>query len=179
MPEEKEKPQETAENEPEKKAKEGASSGKPLKILIIAGVLIVQIAGSYFLQKTFFFQPSAHAGLVKEKKEKVVEEEADERPTSVIMLDELVVNPAGTVGRRYLAVTLGIQTPTENAEEEIGSKSALLRDGLIMLLSSKELDDLADVQYRDTLKMEIQEVLAEQLKDIEISNIVFSGYVIQ
>lgn len=155
---------------------------KPLpKPLIIAGVLIVQIIGAYFLQKTLLFKDVTAAAHHEEKKEehkkgKPGEEEAT---SSVVMLDEIVVNPAHSGGRRYLAVTLGFQTSVPEAEKLFEKNKPIIRDALISLLSSKELEKLADISYRDSLKFEIKEGVNRQLRDSVVSQVVFSSYVLQ
>lgn len=162
---------------PEENGGEPKKSGSITKIGMIAAVLLVQIVASYFLQKTFFFQP-ATAGSVRteaKKPEKPIESEE----MKVVMLDEIVVNPAETGGRRYLVVTLGLQTAAPEAEKIIEKYKPLIRDAMISLLSSKHLDELSRISYRDTLRTEIKDAANRQLRGLSIENIVFSSYVLQ
>jgi flagellar FliL protein len=159
---------------------EPKSKGGIPKIAIIAGVLLVQIVAAYFLQKTFLFN-HVPGGKVVEAAPKKAAKKAEGGEGKVVMLDEIVVNPAETGGRRYLAVTLGLQLAGggEESEKLVEKNKPLIRDALISLLSSKHLDQLASIAYRDTLKLEIKEAVSKQLKDTEIENVVFSGYVLQ
>lgn len=167
-----------------------------MKILIIAGVLLAQTAGAYFLQKTFLFPSStvSHATGAESENSEVSESGGQEDEESkegeghgggvatavqVVMLDEIIVNPAGTGGRRFLSTVIGVQSSSAKAEESIGGRMALVRDAAITLLSSKSLDQLASIQYRDSLKVELKDAVIAQLPGIKVDNIVFSTYVLQ
>jgi flagellar protein FliL len=90
-----------------------------------------------------------------------------------------VVNPAETGGRRYLVVSLGLQTEAPEAEKTIEKFKPLIRDALITLLSAKHLDELSRISFRDTLRTEIKEAANRQLHGVTIDNVVFSSYVLQ
>jgi flagellar FliL protein len=189
MADEKEKPRmrdsEAAEQQPvEETPAKKRSFIPPMKYLIIAGVVIVQIAASYFLQKALFFSDVAEAGLVTSQEAVEGHAEGDEQSGEqleepvIVMLEEVIVNPAGTEGRRYLATRLGLQTRSMTGEEEISSRAILIRDAVISLLSSKSMTQLSDLAYRDTLRAELRDVVNLQLKDTHVDNVVFSDYVL-
>jgi flagellar protein FliL len=163
---------------PEAPAVEAKKGGGIPKIAIIAGVLLIQIVAAYFIQKTFIFNhvPGTKDVVAAPKKPA---KHAKEEEAKIILLDEIVVNPAETGGRRYLAVTLGLQLAGAEAEKALEKNKPLVRDALISLLSSKHLEQLASISYRDTLKTEIKEAIQKQMHDTEIENVVFSGYVLQ
>jgi flagellar FliL protein len=167
--------------EPEATPAEPKKRKPPPKMVIIAAVVVGQIIGAYFLQKALFFH-DASAAAPKEKTEAPKEKKHGEKESvepTVVMLDEIVVNPAHTGGRRYLAVTVGFQTSAPEADKRFEKNKPLIRDGLISLLSSKELDKLADIGYRDSLKAEIRDNVNRQMRDSLVSQVVFSTYVLQ
>jgi len=148
------------------------------KWAILAAVLLVQIAGSYYVQKTLIFsRPADAAEVKKEEPMKTPAEESGE--ATVVMLDEFVVNPAETAGRRYLAVKIGLETSVKEPAKLFESKTPLIRDAVISLLSSKPFEQLANVQYRDTLKDEVKNVVNEQFTEHPVSRVLFTGYVLQ
>jgi flagellar FliL protein len=175
----------TPEPAPETPAPDGEQKpGKPLmKYIIIAAVVLVQIAAAYFLQKAIFFAGPATAETVAaEHREEGEDAEADEHGEGgphIVMLEEIVVNPAGTSGRRYLAITMGIQTSVPEAEKKVEEAKPMIRDALITLLSAKPLEQLANTGYRDSLKSEVKTTLNIVAKNLKVQNIVFSGYVLQ
>jgi len=161
---------------PEEGGGEPKKSGSIVKIGIIAAVLLVQIVASYFLQKTFLFQNAA-AGSAKAEVKKEKAKESGE--IKVVMLDEIVVNPAETGGRRYLVATLGLQVSAPEADKTIEKYKPLIRDALISLLSSKHMDELSRISYRDTLREQIKDAANRQLRGVSVENVVFSSYVLQ
>lgn len=166
---------------PEVPAEEAASVKRPLpliKIGIIAGVLVAQGAAAYFLQTALLFsdRPAVEHAPVEEK---VVEKAVPEQEMEVVMLEEIVVNPAQTSGRRYLAITLGLQIAAPEAEKLVDKKKPLIRDALISLLSSKPLDRLADIQYRDSLKHDIRDTVNKYFPETPVANVIFTNYVLQ
>lgn len=151
---------------------------KPMmKYAIFGAILIAQVVLAYFLQKTFLFPGSATANTAEVKAEES-EEAEDGAETEIVMLDEIVVNPAETAGRRYLAVTVGLQMKGEEAEKAVEKSAPLIRDALITLLSAKHLDELSRASYRDTLRAEIKAAANSHLKN-RVETVVFSGYVLQ
>ncbi len=153
------------------------------KFAIVAAVILAQVVGSYFLQKTLLFSggPLAAETTVASAKSEAKAEEAEESDDSeVMMLDEIVINPAETGGRRYLSVTMGLQMPAGEESKAIMDKNAaVIRDTLITLLSAKHLDELADPGRRDSLKLEIKEAVNKRLHGAPVRSVVFSGYVLQ
>ncbi|RPH92612.1 hypothetical protein EHM69_12415, partial [candidate division KSB1 bacterium] len=143
----------------------------PPKIVIIAGVIVLQIVAAYFIQKTFIFKDATatvaetHDAKEEKKSHKKASKHGEDDGMKVVMLDEIVVNPAQTAGRRYLAVTMGLQTEVPEADKTIEKAQPIIRDAVISLLSSKLMDQLADIQYRDSLKLEIRNVINKQLHD--------------
>lgn len=181
-------------SEPEAKKK------SPLmKILVIVGILIAQTAAAYFIQKTIFFpSPSApsevHADADAEADAEAGDEgeEAEEEGghgekegkgkgngSSVALLDEIIVNPAGTGGRRFLSTVVGLSLKKPTTEESIVDKMPLIRDAAISLLSSKSLDQLASLSYRDTLRQELQASVNIIMEKEAVKGVVFSTYVLQ
>ncbi len=193
----KEKPEkqpEAAPAEPKKKL--------PLKkILIIAGILVAQTAAAYFIQKTIFFptpvNPNAEAEHVSgdggehgEEAEADAESEGEESEggehgggkgaeSNVAMLDEIIVNPAGTGGRRFLSTIVGFSLKNPKSAASLEAQMPMVRDAAITLLSSKSLDQLASIAYRDTLRAELVATVNGLVKEKPVTGVVFSTYVLQ
>lgn len=158
-----------------------------MKMLILAGVLLAQTAAAYFIQKTLFFpsptteeviqvEAAGHEGVAEEGGHGKAEEGA---AGNVALLDEIIVNPAGTGGRRFLSTIVGLTLKDAKAAEEITTKMPIVRDAAISVLASKSLDQLASLSYRDTLRQELQVVLNEVLDKDPVDKVVFSTYVLQ
>lgn len=185
----KEKPEEEDASEPTKKG------GLP-QLVVLAGIIVVLVAASYFLQRTFLFQSSSSAQAHGVTDENAHGEEGDAdaeeaHAGEMVMLNEIIVNPAGTGGRRFLAVTLGFEAvAAETHEGEKGGHGGeegswidahrpLIQDALIGLLSSKSISDLASISYRDTLREEVRARIEEEIEPNKVTRVFFTGYVLQ
>jgi flagellar protein FliL len=158
------------------------SKGSFVKLGIIAGLILVQVVGSYFLQKAVFFSGDVVAKeevKAESKKKSEKKDKEKEAELNVIELEEIVVNPADTGGRRYLAITLGLGTRVAEAEKTIEKRKPLIKDALISVLSSKHLDQLSNITYRDSLKSELKDAVNKQFSEKMVESIVFSSYVLQ
>lgn len=177
-----EKKQAPGSDEPEVAPTEAKPKKPMMKYIIIGATVLIQITAAYYLQKTFLFAGPAVEVTAEDEhaeEEEEVEGAHGEGGPSIVTLEEIVVNPAGTGGRRYLAVTIALKSGATEVEKKIEESKPLIRDALITLLSSKALDQLADISYRDSLKSEVKAVLNGVDKKLKIETVVFSGYVLQ
>ncbi len=100
-------------------------------------------------------------------------------PEFLFVVKDLVVNPAGTGGLRYLLTSVGIEVTNEKAFAEIQSKEVIVNDILINVLSSKTLEELSDVTRRKELRREIAKRVDEILTNGKVQNVYFSKFIIQ
>jgi len=185
----KEKP----EKQPEAAPAEPKKSLPLKKILIIAGILVAQTAAAYFIQKTIFFSDPVIPGHTAEMDsteavhgEEAAEEEGGEEgaegkaaESNIALLDEIIVNPAGTSGRRFLSTIVGFSLKNPKHTEAITAQMPIIRDAAITLLASKSLDQLASIAYRDTLRSELVATVNGLVKDQPVTGVVFSTYILQ
>ena len=94
-------------------------------------------------------------------------------------LDNLIVNPAGTDGQRYLMVKLGLESNEPKALEEVTSKKVVVRDRVLKILSSQTVEQLSSIQARDTLKEDLLRSVNEILQKGKITRLYFTQYVLQ
>lgn len=164
-----------------------------MKILIIAGILIAQTAAAYFIQKTVFF-PSSPSSAEHSEDSEEHSEEAEEHASEesgghggaakalgspVALLDEIIVNPAGTGGRRFLSTIVGLTLKDAGMDPTVQAQMPIIRDATITLLSSKTLDQLASIAYRDSIRLELVQTVNGLMKEQPVTGIVFSTYVLQ
>jgi flagellar FliL protein len=111
---------------------------------------------------------------------KITESEyAISHPEFLFVVKDLIVNPAGTGGLRYLLTSVGIEVTNEKAFAEIQSKEVIVNDILINVLSSKTLEELSDVTKRKDLRREIAKKIDEILTQGRVQNVYFSKFIIQ
>jgi flagellar FliL protein len=94
-------------------------------------------------------------------------------------ITDLVVNPAGTDGTRYLCTTVALETIDPKVSEEIKSREAQIRDVLIEILGRRTTSELADLGTRDALREEIRASVNGLLGDDAVVGVYFSNFVLQ
>ncbi len=150
------------------------------KILMIGGpVLLMQIAIVYFLVAKFI-GPKVTSG--SEAKSAVPTEQksaGEDETTQIVVIKDIIVNPAGTNGTRFLVTTVGLEVPTLEAKNELEQKEVQTRDVLITILAGKRLDDLATPENKDSLRAEIQQRIDRILKSAKLKNVYISKFIIQ
>ena len=97
----------------------------------------------------------------------------------IYSIDDIIVNPADTDGKRLLLTSVGFDLPNLEMENELKTREAIVKDAVISTLSSKDIVQLDNTAYRDTLKMEITGRLKKSIPDVTINNVYFSKYILQ
>ena len=147
-------------------------SGLP-KIIILLVVLAALGGGGYYAYITYF-QNQAPAAV--EGAGETVEE-----PTLGIMfpLDPFVVNLAGSQGKRFLKVTVSLELSAPEVHAEIKENLQKITDSILVLLSSKNFEDVYSVQGKFKLKDEITTRVNRFLVLGHIREAYFTEFIIQ
>jgi flagellar FliL protein len=182
-------PAETPMEAPEKKK-------KPLPKLIIIIPLVIVVLGLqvllarfmvsriFFPQMTKVVPTEVRTANVPEKtspktestaETSVTEEEAGE----LYKFEDIIINPAGTMGRKILSVSLSVELSNRKSLEEIKKKEPIVRDALITLLASKSFEYVADILNRETLRQELAEAANKHLKSGKVTKVYFTGFILQ
>ena len=179
--------------EPNPKEEESApvptpAKALPLKKIIMIGVpvFLVQVVVLFFVATKFVgggsasSHPSQPAAEQAADGEKGGEKEGAEGAAShMFIVKDLIVNPAGTNGTRFLLLTVGFETSTVEGEKELERKEIQVRDALNSVLTSRTLDELASVAQREQLRGDILAKASELVKTGSVTNVYFSKFIIQ
>ena len=156
-------------------------AGKSKKLLVIVAVVVAQLVAAYFLVGIFLKHggsdtPAAAAGAnVNEKKAS----SGDANFDNVFIVKDLIVNPAGTNGLRFLLTTIGMEVSSAQTEKECEKRNVQIHDAIINILTSKTLPQLDEVDSRDSLKTEIKDALNRDLTTGSVLHVYFSKFIIQ
>ncbi len=142
-----------------------------MKILILVVLLGVLGGGGFFAYTKFF---ASKDGEEAKKKEKVV----IEKPV-IKTLDTFLVNLADPGGERYLKVTMELRLSNEETSAEFDTRNAEFRDAILMLLSSKEYDDISTLSGKLALKRAIINSLNRLLHQGKVLDIYFTEFLVQ
>ena len=177
----------------EGEAKSSPRAWSKKKIPLIGGVLLVQLVVAYFLVAKFFLPPMSpppeSPGNNPPVEREAIEDREQTPPEGPVkpgegaihILEDVIVNPAGTGGNRYLVTSIAFEVDPKNKKlaKEIETKEPLLRDRIITLLSSKGIPELIDVSRRDSLRQEVLQVVNQELEEGKVFWVYFTKYVLQ
>ena len=79
-------------------------------------------------------------------------DEAKKEPPRIFRLDNVIVNPAGTLGQRFLIVSVAVEVNTPGAEENLKRADVAFRDAVTGLLERMTLNQLTQLNARDTVR---------------------------
>lgn len=156
----------------------------PLKWIILLVILLLVGGGGYFAYTKFMAAPAEDAASADEEpiEEAEVTEDGAPKPkgpTQIITLPTFLVNLADPLGRRYLKLTVDVEVDGEKAAEKLNTNMAKVKDALILLLSSKSYADLASLENKKLLKLEIVNELNMKLGGADVLHVYFTDMVIQ
>jgi len=151
----------------EKKSKKGL-----LKFILIPVVLAAQAVGAYYVVFNVLLEHPSQA--IQPQKSKPNLEVGQ-----FFEINDIVVNPLGSAGRRYLVVEMGLETTTPEVIQEAESKEIWIRDAIITLLTNKTAEELLDLSIRKDLKKEILTALNRKLSKGKFERLYFKRYIIQ
>ncbi len=97
----------------------------------------------------------------------------------LVVLENLVVNPAGSEGTRYLLVSVAVEPVDPSSGPELDALDVAFRHGLLSFLGSKTVQELTDISQREALVEELKSVLEGVAGEGVISRVYLPQYVIQ
>lgn len=84
-------------------------------------------------------------------------------------LNNVIVNPAGSQGSRFIVVTVSFEVPTEDVQLSLANAETKLRDGVSGVLERKSVDQLLAPGARDAIRAEFAEVAKPFLKGAKVT----------
>jgi flagellar FliL protein len=172
----------------------GAKKGGNKLILfggIGAGVIVLGVVLTLFVLKPMMSGDSAEEPAAEEQKQ----EQAAEKPAEpkkpkkaashgaaksvVYSVKDIIVNPAGTGGTRFLSVSFGFQLASAQTAAQFEERDMLVRDALITILASKTVAQLTDARQKEIVRLQIKKRLEQLLDTDEIEGVYYTDFVLQ
>ncbi len=97
----------------------------------------------------------------------------------IYLIEDLVVNPAGSGGMRYLCASVGLESRHPAVIQELTVRDTQIKDCLILIFSSKTIEELADIGARETIRQEIKTRIEEILPEHGLDAVYFVNFVLQ
>ena len=180
----KEKDKENVEEQAAAKAEPGPKSEKKpnkfIKLAVMIGVFQIVMAAGAFAVVKMVIVPRALASAQRSSKKAGPSNAEKKELGEIYLIDNIIVNPAGTNGTRYLSTSIGLDVEkSEKAAEHIKSLTPAIRDILIAILSSKTLDELSSSEGKEVMRKQILDRIKQALAPEIVTKIYFVDYVLQ
>lgn len=153
-----------------KKSRRGLFIVLPLLIVLLAGAG----GGAYWFLFRGAEAEAAEAGAEAEP-------EAEALPTGPVAFEPFVVNLADPGVSRFLRVSLTLVADEEHAKELEHDEVALMRvrSAILELLAQKQSSELVTPDGKAELKKSIAEAATHAAHDLEVSDVLFTEFIVQ
>ncbi len=158
---------------------EGKSSKSSMKFIIIGIVVVILAAGGYIGWTKFIKQPAEAKETVGKTASVQQSEQSGDSIGQVFDLETFLVNLADRGGKRYLKTKISLELSSELAVEEATARMPQLRDGILLLLSSKSMEEIQGIEGKIALRSELVMRVNQILKQGKVRNLYFTEFVIQ
>lgn len=170
--------EEKEEQEEEGKKKKGGSLVLILIIVLLFMVLAIGGVIAYIMLSGG--EESASSGEVHQEKSVKRSQHADDLTVGPMYpLDKFTVNLMSESGRRYLVATVNLELDSDKLTSELDAKTALIRDIVITILSSKTVEEITTAKGKEKLKEEMVGAMNRRLEDGYVKRIYFTQFMIQ
>jgi flagellar protein FliL len=192
MPEEKEAAQET---EKQTASEQNAAGGDSMthtiiKVSVVVAVVVIAVLAGFMvtakvLKPMMAHDPNAVAeevATVSEEDHGGGEEQGEEgKPgeESMYEISQIIVNPASTVGSRFLSCSVAFELSKPSDMQIFESREIKLRDAMIALLSARTVDELADAHSRESLRTQILDRVNKLAEPAKAKAVYFKDFVLQ
>lgn len=101
-------------------------------------------------------------------------------PPPLYTISDLVLNPAGSGGTRFLMLSVAFDMKDSAAIDILKQRDAEIKDAVLALVGAKTVEQLAEVSAREPLKAEINTLVSTIVKQKKlIKRVSFPQFVIQ
>ncbi len=176
-----------------------ASSGGLKKLMTLAGIGVGAVALgvvlALFVLKPMMDGSKEAAPTAHTAKEETVKSESHggakhgtpsktqeahgSEPSSIYSIKDIVINPAGTGGTRFLSVSFAFELGSPELEAQFLAREAVIRDALITILSSKTVAQLTDVREKEITRYQIRKRVADILQSDDLAGVYYTDFVLQ
>jgi flagellar FliL protein len=139
------------------------SSGKRIILLAaLGGILAGSAVGAFVVGPRFAGATQSQAEASEGPSEEGAAQHGKpvEAPANLHTVNNIVVNPAGSLGARFLMVSVGIVTPDGKVLEHLRKNEPVVRDLVIGVLERQTMESLAAPGARDSVRAQIAAALA-------------------
>jgi len=180
-------------------AEEGGGKKIPSKLILFGGiglgVVVIGVVLALFVLKPMMASSDAEGDDTElvEDADKSHKEKPKPKPkprkksdshgegvgTLVYAVKDIVVNPAGTGGTRFLSISFGFELGSPELAAEFEERELVVRDALITILSAKTVAQLTDAKQKEIVRYQVKKRLETLLDTDEIKGVYYTDFVLQ
>jgi flagellar FliL protein len=154
--------------------------GSKKKLLILVGLsLVILVAGGGLAWKTGLAAKYLGERFQNGQSKAKAQEKEKSEIGPIYSLGTFIVNLDDPVRRSYLKMKAELELADEKVSEQVDERLPVLRDGIILLLSSKSFDDIASMEGKGRLRRELLRELGRHLDKGSLRAIYFTEFVVQ
>lgn len=94
-------------------------------------------------------------------------------------IENLVLNPAGSNGTRFLMVSATFELKDSNIENQMKEHDAEVRDHILSLLGKRTVEELTDMAQREQIKKDVLDSVGALFEKGAVKKVFFGQFVIQ
>jgi flagellar basal body-associated protein FliL len=98
---------------------------------------------------------------------------------TIHLLDNIVMNPSGAGGQRFLLLSVAYQLKGPEAQAKLKSHDAEIRDLVQRVVGMRTIEQLSDLTQRDQLKADVAKATEEVIGKKSVKKVFFPQFVIQ
>jgi flagellar FliL protein len=99
--------------------------------------------------------------------------------SSIYTIKDIVINPSGTGGTRFLSVSFAFELESAELGAELEAREPVIRDALITILSSKTVAQLTDPKQKEIVRYQIKKRVSKLLHTDELAGVYYTDFVLQ
>jgi flagellar protein FliL len=140
----------------------------PLIKMAILAVLLALLGGGGYLGYAKFLKPPPPEAPQLAVEQSVAQE-----------MGTFLVNLSDPGGKRYLKISIQLELNNQPVSQELSKRNVEVRDTILMILSSKEYNDIGNAMGKMVLKRELLTRLNKMLRDGQVKEIYFTEFLVQ
>lgn len=121
--------------------------------------------------------PAAVAAEAHETKKDAEDKKGEATP--MYQMDNLVLNPAGSGGTRFLLLSVALEVKDAGTLDLMKSRDPEIRDAILRMFGSKTVEQVSEASTRDQLRAELLATIEKMFVPGTIRKLYFPQFVIQ
>lgn len=145
------------------------------------GIIVIGVVLALFVIKPMMAPANNgnESAQVAKKGKDHKKKKGSEEGSIIYTIKNIVVNPAGTSGSRFLSVSFGFELESPELEQEFSQKEPIIRDALITILSSRTVAQLTDPKQKEIVRYQIKKRVSRLMDTDGLDGVYYTDFVLQ